>query len=74
MRFKTHGAWLLLAGLTLSAVIGCNEDNEKTAKISSVPPPPGSAPPPRDQREYFKQKGGEGSTYKASGYPGSSNR
>jgi len=65
---------MLLAGLVLVAVIGCGEDNEKTAKISSVPPPPGSAPPPRDQREYFQQRGGNNGTYKASGYPTSGGR
>jgi len=68
MTGKARGAWFLLAGLVLSAAIGCNEDNERTAKITSVAPPPGAAPPPRSQAEAYQQN--QGINYKGSGYPG----
>jgi len=62
----------MLAGLVLSAVIGCGEDNEKSAKLISTAPPPGAAPPPKNPAEYAERSGGQSpKAYSGgAGYPG----
>jgi len=65
-----------VVGLALFGVLGCGEDNEKEAKITSTAPPPGSAPPPRSVEEYAKRSGGQkpGAYGGGSGYPGKAGR
>jgi len=70
---KTRATCLMFAGFLLGGAIGCNEDNEKDAKLISSAPAPGAtgAISAQNQQEYAKQnKGINGGAYKGSGYPG----
>jgi len=55
-------------GLGLVGLLGCQEDNEKSATITSAPPAAGSAAPARSQADYGKQI--QSSNLKTQGYPG----
>ena len=62
-------------GLVLVSVLGCTEDNEKVAKITSTPPPAGAAAPPRSVEEYAKRSAGQNKNmYQGGGYPGMQKR
>jgi len=63
-------------GLALIGVLGCNEDNEKAARITSTAPPPGSLPPPKSPAEYAERSGGQmPKAYSGgTGYPGAPKR
>jgi hypothetical protein len=51
---------------------GCQEDNNKTANITSLPGGGASAPPKTQQEFYKQQKDKQGATgYGSSNYPGS---
>ena len=72
MKRFPRGLVAAFGGLTLLAVIGCAEDNEKGAQITSTPPAAGAGAAPRTQEEYFKKNPGSQGTgaYKGQGYPG----
>jgi hypothetical protein len=57
MRFLIRG--LLVAsvcGLGGIGMVGCQENNETTAKITSEAPPPGAPAQPRNLEEYGQQQ------------------
>ncbi len=71
MRLLRSGLGLALVGGALFGVLGCAEDNEKEAKITSVPGGGLGANAPVDQKAYYEQQQ-KNNPYGA-GYPGASN-
>jgi len=68
---RLSSRWLAsgLVAFGLAALLGCQESNEESAKITSAPPPAGAKPPPKTQAEFFQQSQGT-SNLKSQGYPG----
>jgi len=60
-------------GLGLVGLLGCQEDNEKAATITSAPPPAGTAGPAKTQAEQFQRSQGT-ANLKGQGYPGAPQR
>jgi len=72
MSLFQRGLGFAAVGLGLLGVVGCSEDNEAKAKLTSAPPKAGDGAPPRTSEEYAKRAAGQSkSAYGgSSGYPG----
>jgi hypothetical protein len=73
MRTLRLGLAALVVCAGVVGLAGCQEDNNKTANITSLPGG-GSSGPPKSQKEFMEQqkaKLGPSGSYGGSGYPGS---
>jgi len=69
MKLTSRCLATVAVGLGLVGLLGCQEDNEKSAVITSAPPAAGVKAPAKTQAEFFQQSQGT-SNLKSQGYPG----